>query len=41
LETQVVIEILSNLLYQQTLEWCLANQKVSWLLVFPDLLKLS
>jgi hypothetical protein len=28
LEMQVAIEILSNLLYQ-TLEWCLANQKVS------------
>jgi hypothetical protein len=40
LETQVAIEILSNLSYQ-TLEWCLANQKVSRLLVFPDLSKLS
>jgi hypothetical protein len=40
LETQVVIEILSNLSCQ-TLEWCLANQKVSRLLVFLDLLKLS
>jgi histone H3 len=28
LETQVAIEILSNLSYQM-LEWCLANQKVS------------
>jgi histone H3 len=40
LETQVVIEILSNLSYQ-TLEWCLANQKVSQLFVFPDVSKLS
>jgi hypothetical protein len=40
LESQVVIETLSNLSYQ-TLEWCLANQKVSRLLVFPDLSKLS
>jgi histone H3 len=39
-ETQVTAEILSNLLYQ-TLEWRLANQKVSRLLVFPDLSKLS
>jgi hypothetical protein len=40
LETQVAIEILSNLSYQ-TLEWRLANQKVSQLLVFLDLSKLS
>jgi hypothetical protein len=40
LETQVVIEILSNLSYQM-LEWRIANQKVSRLLVFPDLSKLS
>jgi hypothetical protein len=40
LETQVVIEILSNLSYQM-LEWCLANQQVSRLLVFLDLSKLS
>jgi histone H3 len=39
-ETQVAIEILSNLSYQ-TLEWRLTNQKVSQLLLFPDLLKLS
>jgi hypothetical protein len=39
LETTVWLEILSNLSYQ-TLEWCLANQKVSQLLVSPDLLKL-
>ena len=39
LETKVRLEILSNLSYQ-TLEWRLANQKVSRLLVFPDLSKL-
>jgi histone H3 len=39
LKTQVVIEYLSNLSYQ-TLEWRLANQKVSRLLVSPDLSKL-
>jgi hypothetical protein len=39
LETNVILEILSNLSYQM-LEWHLANQKVSRLLVSPDLLKL-
>jgi hypothetical protein len=39
LEMTVWLEILSNLLYQ-TLEWRLANQKVSRGLVSPDLLKL-
>jgi hypothetical protein len=39
LETNVILEILSNLSYQ-TLEWRLANQKVSQLLVSPDLSKL-
>jgi hypothetical protein len=39
LETNVILEILSYL-SKQTLEWCLANQKVSQLLVFPDLPKL-
>jgi hypothetical protein len=39
LETTVWLELLSNLLYQ-TLEWRLANQKVSRLLVSPDLSKL-
>jgi hypothetical protein len=39
LEMNVILEILSNLSYQ-TLEWHLANQKVSRLLVSPDLSKL-
>jgi hypothetical protein len=39
LETTVQLELLSNLSYQ-TLEWCLANQKVSRVLVSPDLSKL-
>jgi hypothetical protein len=39
LETTVRLEPLSNLLYQ-TLEWRLANQKVSRLLVSPVLSKL-
>jgi hypothetical protein len=39
LETTVQLELLSNLSYQ-TLEWRLANQKVSRLLVSPDLSKL-
>jgi hypothetical protein len=39
LEMTVWLEILSNLSYQ-TLEWCLANQKVSRLLVSPDLSRL-
>jgi hypothetical protein len=39
LETTVRLELLSNLSYQ-TLEWRLANQKVSWLLVSPDFSKL-
>jgi hypothetical protein len=39
LETNVILEILSNLSYQ-TLELHLANQKVSRLLVSPDLSKL-
>jgi hypothetical protein len=39
LETNVILEILSYL-SKQMLEWHLANQKVSQLLVFPDLLKL-
>jgi hypothetical protein len=39
LETNVILEILSNLSYQM-LEWRLANQKVSQLLVSPDLSKL-
>jgi hypothetical protein len=39
LETTVWLELLSNLSYQM-LEWRLANQKVSRLLVSPDLLKL-
>jgi hypothetical protein len=39
LEMNVILEILSNLLYQ-TLEWRLVNQKVSRLLVSPDLSKL-
>jgi hypothetical protein len=39
LETTVWLELLSNLSYQ-TLEWCLANQKVSQLLVSPGLSKL-
>jgi hypothetical protein len=39
LETTVQLELLSNLSYQ-TLEWHLANQKVSRLLVSPDLSKL-
>jgi hypothetical protein len=39
LETNVILEILSNLSYQ-TLDWRLANQKVSRLLVSLDLLKL-
>jgi hypothetical protein len=39
LEMNVILEILSNLLYQ-TLEWHLANQKVSWLMVSLDLSKL-
>jgi hypothetical protein len=39
LEMTVWLEILSNLLYQM-LEWHLVNQKVSRLLVSPDLSKL-
>jgi hypothetical protein len=39
LESNVIIEILSYL-SKQMLEWHLANQKVSQLLVFLDLLKL-
>jgi hypothetical protein len=39
LETTVQLELLSNLSYQM-LEWRLANQKVSRLLVSPDLSKL-
>jgi hypothetical protein len=39
LETNLSLEILSNLSHQM-LEWRLANQKVSRLLVFPDLSKL-
>jgi hypothetical protein len=39
LEMNVIPEILSNLSYQ-TLEWHLVNQKVSQLLVSPDLSKL-
>jgi hypothetical protein len=39
LEMTVRLELLSNLSYQ-TLEWCLANQKVSRLLVSLDLSKL-
>ena len=39
LEMTVCFEILSNLLYQM-LEWRIANQKVSRLLVSPDLSKL-
>jgi hypothetical protein len=39
LEMTVWLELLSNLLYQM-LEWHLANQKVSRLLVSPDLSKL-
>jgi hypothetical protein len=39
LETNVILESLSNLSYQM-LEWCLANQKVSRLLVSLDLSKL-
>jgi hypothetical protein len=39
LETTVWLELLSNLSYQ-TLEWRLANQKVSRLLVSPDFSKL-
>jgi histone H3 len=39
LEMTVCFEILSNLSYQM-LEWRLANQKVSRLLVSPDLSKL-
>jgi hypothetical protein len=39
LETTVRLECLSNLSYQ-TLAWRLANQKVSRLLVSPDLSKL-
>jgi hypothetical protein len=39
LEMTVQLELLSNLSYQ-TLEWRLANQKVSRLLVSPDFWKL-
>jgi hypothetical protein len=39
METNVILEILSYL-SKEMLEWCLANQKVSQLLVFLDLPKL-